>query len=88
VIIDGGKFNRNYQFRGAGVSIPVFSIRTKNGLGVGEFLDIKLLVDWAVKAGFKLIQILPVNDTNARLDWRDSYPYSSISVFALHPMYP
>ncbi len=75
------------NWKGAGVAIPVFSIRTKNGLGVGEFLDLKLLVDWAKKTGMKLVQILPVNDTTATHTWTDSYPYAAISVFALHPIY-
>ncbi|HEY2726669.1 MAG TPA: 4-alpha-glucanotransferase, partial [Parafilimonas sp.] len=74
-------------WKGAGVSIPVFSLRSKNSWGVGEFADIKLLVDWAKKTGLQLIQILPVNDTNATSTWVDSYPYAAISAFALHPMY-
>ncbi|MEO8710754.1 MAG: 4-alpha-glucanotransferase [Parafilimonas sp.] len=74
-------------WKGAGVSIPVFSLRSKNSWGVGEFADIKLLVDWAKKTGLQLIQILPVNDTNATGTWVDSYPYAAISAFALHPMY-
>ena len=76
-----------HNWRGAGVAIPVFSIRTKEGTGVGEFTDIKVLVDWALKTGMKLIQILPVNDTVANNTWVDSYPYAAISVFALHPIY-
>lgn len=36
---------------------------------------------------YSVIQILPVNDTSVTLTWRDSYPYSAISVFALHPQY-
>ncbi len=71
----------------AGVAIPVFSLRRKNGSGVGEFSDIKLLVDWAQKTGMKIIQLLPVNDTIATHTWADSYPYSGISVYALHPIY-
>ncbi len=74
-------------WRGAGVAIPVFSLRRENGFGTGEFTDLKLLADWAVKAGLKMIQILPVNDTVARHSWQDSYPYAAISVFALHPIY-
>jgi 4-alpha-glucanotransferase len=74
-------------FRGSGVAIPVFSIRTEKGLGVGEFSDIKLLADWAEICNLKLIQVLPVNDTTANFTWLDSYPYAAISVFALHPMY-
>ena len=75
------------DWKGAGVAIPVFAIRTNSGFGVGEFLDIKLLVDWAKKTGLKLIQLLPVNDTIATHSWVDSYPYAGISVFALHPIY-
>ncbi len=71
----------------AGVAIPVFSLRRKNGCGVGEFTDIKLLVDWAKQVGMKIIQVLPVNDTIATHTWVDSYPYSGISVYALHPIY-
>lgn len=75
------------SWRGAGVSIPVFSLRSKKSFGIGEFTDIKLLIDWANKTGLKLIQLLPINDTTAHYDWRDSYPYAAISAFALHPIY-
>src|SRR5204863_5666176 len=74
-------------WKGAGVAIPVFSLRSKNSFGVGEFADIKLLVDWAKSAGLKLIQLLPLNDTIATNSWKDSYPYAAISAFALHPLY-
>ncbi|MFZ4059437.1 MAG: 4-alpha-glucanotransferase, partial [Ferruginibacter sp.] len=75
------------NWKGTGVAIPVFSIRTKNSLGAGEFTDIKLLVDWAKQTGLKLIQLLPINDTTATHTWTDSYPYAAISAFALHPMF-
>ncbi len=74
-------------WKGAGVAIPVFSLRTESGFGVGEFPDLKPLAEWAHKAGLKLIQILPVNDTTATRTWVDSYPYAAISAFALHPIY-
>ncbi|CAN0907957.1 4-alpha-glucanotransferase DPE2 [Linum grandiflorum] len=74
-------------WRGTGVSIPMFSVRSENDLGVGEFLDLKLLVDWAVESGFHLVQLLPINDTSVNGMWWDSYPYSSLSVCALHPLY-
>jgi 4-alpha-glucanotransferase len=74
-------------WKGAGVAIPVFSIRTKNSWGIGEFNDLKLLIDWAKQAEMKLVQILPINDTVATHTWTDSYPYAAISVFALHPIY-
>jgi len=76
-----------YPWKGAGVAIPVFSLRRQNGFGVGEFTDLKLMVDWAAETGMRLIQILPVNDTVAKHTWMDSYPYAAISVYALHPIY-
>ncbi|KAJ0044000.1 hypothetical protein Pint_18427 [Pistacia integerrima] len=78
---------REMPWRGAGVAVPVFSIRSEADLGVGEFLDLKLLVDWSVASGFHLVQLLPINDTSVHKMWWDSYPYSSLSVFALHPLY-
>lgn len=78
---------REMPWRGAGVAIPMFSVRAEADLGVGEFLDLKLLVDWAVDSGFHLVQLLPINDTSVHGMWWDSYPYSSLSVFALHPLY-
>lgn len=77
----------NDTWKGAGVAIPVFSLRSKKSLGVGEFTDIKLLADWAAKTGLKLIQILPINDTTASHTALDSYPYAAISAFALNPLY-
>lgn len=77
----------NNTWRGAGLSIPVFSIRTQHSFGVGEFSDLPLLADWAIALGCRLIQILPVNDTTAFHNWKDSYPYAGISAFALHPLY-
>jgi 4-alpha-glucanotransferase len=74
-------------WRGAGVAIPVFALRTKDSLGVGEFPDLKLMADWAKKAKMSLIQILPVNDTTANNNKFDTYPYAGISVFALHPQF-
>ncbi|MDD6356529.1 MAG: 4-alpha-glucanotransferase [Bacteroidales bacterium] len=75
------------KWKAAGVSVPVFSLRTKHDFGVGEFLDLKTMVDWAIRTGQKIIQILPINDTTITHTNLDSYPYNAISVFALHPMY-
>lgn len=77
----------NNTWKGAGVAIPVFSLRSRNSFGVGEFTDIKLLADWAARTGLKLVQLLPVNNTMSSFTWMDSYPYSAISAFALHPLY-
>lgn len=74
-------------WHGAGVAVPVFSLRSDDSFGTGEFNDLKRLADWGRLVGLKLIQLLPVNDTTATHTWRDSYPYAAISVFALHPLY-
>ncbi len=74
-------------WNGAGVAIPVFSLRSQSSFGVGEFTDLKPLADWCHEVGLKLIQILPVNDTSATHTSADSYPYAAISAFALHPLY-
>ena len=74
-------------WRGSGVAIPVFSLKTEKSFGVGEFTDMNLLVDWCSNVGLKLIQVLPINDTTANHNWQDSYPYAAISAFALHPIY-
>ncbi|MFI3333041.1 MAG: 4-alpha-glucanotransferase [Rikenellaceae bacterium] len=74
-------------WRGAGVAIPLFSLRSEQSMGVGEFSDLKLMVDWARATGQQIIQILPINDTTMSGTWEDSYPYNANSIFALHPQY-
>ena len=74
-------------WRAAGVCVPVFSLRSEQSCGVGDFGDLKRLVDWAVITGMKVIQILPVTDTTVNHQWRDSNPYKIVSAFALHPHY-
>ena len=87
IVHDGFVVLPPHYWRGAGVAVPVFSLRSENSFGVGEFADLKLLADWGKKVGLKLIQLLPVNDTSATHSWKDSYPYAAISAFALHPIY-
>jgi len=76
-----------YSWKGAGVVIPIFSLRSEGSFGVGDFGDLKLMVDWADKTGQRFIQVLPINDTNMTGTWQDSYPYNAISIYALHPQY-
>ena len=75
------------NWRGAGVAIPVFSLRTRHDFGVGDFFDLMPLIDWAASTGQRFIQLLPINDTTMTGTWTDSYPYNANSTFALHPMY-
>ena len=74
-------------WKGAGVVVPVFSLRSEGSFGVGDFGDLKLFVDWAAKTNQRILQVLPINDTNMTGTWQDSYPYNSISIYALHPQY-
>ena len=74
-------------WRGAGVAIPVFSLRSDEDCGVGDFFDLKKMAQWAASTGQRFIQILPINDTTMTGTWMDSYPYNANSTFALHPMY-
>lgn len=73
--------------RFAGCAVPVFSLRSKESHGIGDFKNIQLLVDWAKVTRQSIIQLLPVNDTTASMSWKDSYPYNCISTVALHPIY-
>ena len=76
-----------YPWKGAGTVVPIFSLRSEGSFGVGDFGDLKLMVDWADKTNQRIIQVLPINDTNMTHTWQDSYPYNSISIYALHPQY-
>ncbi len=81
------RHNNRPRWKGAGVSIPVFSLRSDKDFGIGEFMDLIPLVDWAAMTGQCIIQTLPVNDTTLTGTWKDSYPYSANSSFALNPIY-
>lgn len=79
--------NNRMQWKGAGTAIPVFSLRSEEDFGVGDFYDLYKMIDWAVETGQNFVQILPINDTTMTHTWTDSYPYNANSTFALHPMY-
>ena len=88
LLLHGGHLRlREETWRAAGVVVPVFSLRSEHSYGVGDFGDLKRMVDWAVATGMKFIQTLPVNDTTTDGHWHDSYPYNIVSVMALHPHY-
>src|SRR3712207_9242390 len=61
--------------------------RSKTSFGVGDFGDLKKMVDWVALTHQRVLQVLPINDTTITHTWTDSYPYSCISIFALHPQY-
>ena len=76
-----------YPWKGAGTVIPIFSLRSEGSFGVGDFGDLKQMIDWCAKTKQRVLQVLPINDTNITHTWQDSYPYNSISIYALHPQY-
>ena len=76
-----------YNQKLAGTLVPVFSLRTRKSAGIGDFGDLKAMIDFVASTGQKVLQLLPINDTTITHTWTDSYPYSCISVFAIHPQY-
>ncbi len=81
------RFKSHQMYHAAGVAVPVFSLRSERGYGVGEFADLMEFGEWANLANLSVIQVLPINDTTAAHTWTDSYPYAAVSVYALHPQY-
>jgi len=71
--------------RRAGVTIPLFSIRPPagRGWGVGEIPDLVPFASWAARAGFHVVQILPVNEPAGG----QNSPYGARTAFALDPVY-
>ncbi|MCR4603736.1 MAG: 4-alpha-glucanotransferase [Prevotella sp.] len=76
-----------HTWKGAGTVIPVFSLRSEGSFGVGDFGDLKMMIDWCAKTMQRVLQVLPITDTCMTGTWQDSYPYNSISIYALHPQY-
>ena len=76
-----------FPWKGAGTVIPIFSLRSEGSFGVGDFGDLKMMIEWCDKTKQRVLQVLPINDTNMTKTWQDSYPYNSISIYALHPQY-
>ncbi|MDR1814275.1 MAG: 4-alpha-glucanotransferase [Tannerella sp.] len=76
-----------HRWKAAGTVAPVFALRSENSFGIGDICDLKKLIDWAIETGQRIVQLLPMNDTTRTHTWRDSYPYSAISIYALHPLY-
>ncbi|MBP3738146.1 MAG: 4-alpha-glucanotransferase [Muribaculaceae bacterium] len=76
-----------YPVKLAGTVIPIFSLRSEKSFGVGDFGDLQRMIDWVASTGQRALQVLPINDTTITGTWQDSYPYNSISIYALHPQY-
>ncbi len=75
------------RIRLAGTVLPLFSMRSRHGWGIGDFGDIKLMAEWLRGTGQNILQLLPLNDTTIFGGDEDSYPYNCVSVYALNPIY-
>ncbi|MGZ5503271.1 MAG: 4-alpha-glucanotransferase [Chthoniobacterales bacterium] len=73
--------NLSPENRIAGVLTPVFALRSEDDLGIGDLNGLRQFVDWAAGVGFKLVQLLPINETGD-----DNSPYNAISAMAIEPM--
>jgi 4-alpha-glucanotransferase len=72
--------NLSPEKRIAGVLVPLFALRGEGDLGIGDTGTLREFIDWAAGIGFKLIQLLPINETGA-----DNSPYNAISAMAIEP---
>src|SRR5881628_1203108 len=64
----------------AGILAPLFGLRSENDLGIGDVAVLREFIDWAAEIGFKLVQLLPINETGS-----DNSPYNAISALAIEP---
>ena len=80
--------NHPQNFKGSGVLVGLFSVHSRSSMNkIGEFPDIKLLVDWAVKANLLMIQLLPIQDTNCFFNKKEENIFRQVSAFAFNPIY-
>src|SRR5712671_1750477 len=64
----------------AGILAPLFGLRSENDLGIGDVAVLREFIDWAAGVGFKLVQLLPINEMGG-----DHSPYNAISAVAIEP---
>ncbi len=65
-----------------GFNLPLFWLKSPNSCGIGDFSDLKLLIDWCALINWQIIQLLPLCDT-----WDETSPYSAISATSLNWIY-
>src|SRR5438045_6874489 len=64
----------------AGILAPLFGLRSEDDLGIGDVAVLRQFIDWAAEIGFKLVQLLPINEMG-----HDNSPYNAISAIAIEP---
>ena len=70
-----------------GTAVPLFSLRSESSYGCGDFQDAQLFLRWLHRSGQRVLQLLPIYDTNFHYSAADSYPYDCISTFGINPIY-
>jgi len=60
--------------------VPLFALRGEKDLGIGDVAALREFIDWVAEVGFKLVQLLPINEIGA-----DNSPYNAISAMAIEP---
>ncbi|MFC1675038.1 4-alpha-glucanotransferase [Candidatus Omnitrophota bacterium] len=78
----GDKWKRISACRRQGALAPLFSVYSRQSIGIGDFADLRLLIDWVAGCGNSILQLLPLNEMGSTFS-----PYESISSFALEPAY-
>jgi len=69
--------------RQSGVAVPLFSLVSGQGWGIGEFADLIEFAAWMREAGQSVVQILPIQE----MPPIESSPYSAMTAMALDPIY-
>lgn len=71
------------RVRRAGISVPLFSLRSSRSWGIGEIGDIPAFASWLGRAHQSMLQILPINE----LASGEPSPYSALSAMAIDPQF-
>ena len=69
--------------RQSGIAVPLFSLTSRHGWGIGEFPDVADFAAWLHEAGQSVVQILPINE----MPPIETSPYSAMTAMALDPIY-
>jgi 4-alpha-glucanotransferase len=67
----------------SGVTIPLFSVRTRTDWGIGQITDLPAAAALFRRAGQRLLQVLPTHE----LADGETSPYGALSAFAIDPIY-
>lgn len=69
--------------RASGILVPLFSVRSSRGWGIGEFRDLAAFAPWVRAARQSFVQILPMTEVPSG----EASPYSALTAMALDPIF-